>query len=475
MTGSSFVTSTDNKNFTENKRILVIGAGPVGIRFAEELYKYDPKAQVHIFSNEPYRPYNRVQLSAFLAGDVKRDDLDLDLPNHQQANFQFHIAAIRNIDRQQKLIVDVTGATHPYDKLIIATGARARLPNVEGNQLAGVYNFRNLKDAEHLYARMVRARHIVIAGGGLLGCESAKALRRFNTEVTLVQQGERLMDLQLDDPAAAKLQTRLEELGIRVITNNGVRHIHGDSRVSGVDIRSGEHIECDTVLFCAGIIPNIEVALEAKLKVGKGIMVSDQMQTSDPDIYAIGECCEHSGLTYGLVNPGFEQAAVAANHIAGQTASYHGSLVVSRLKVVGEQVCSIGEVADPMERPRQKVFSYKDEDDLLYRKVVINKGQLIGALALGEWPEMNRVQEAFASGRNIHWWQGLYFKYTGRLWFDKTSAKVSDWPEETIVCQCNNISRGDLSEAMQLPDCKTVACLQKQTKAGTVCGSCKPL
>jgi nitrite reductase (NADH) large subunit len=454
-------------------RIAVIGAGPAGIRFAEELYSVYPKANIQIFSNEPYRPYNRVQLSAFLAGDVDRDDLDVQLPEFAD-NINFTIAAIHHIDRQNRLIIDVNGQSYSYDKLVIATGARARTPNIAGADIAGVYSFRNLKDAEHLYARVLRARHIVIAGGGLLGCEAAKALRRYHTEVTLIQQDDRLMNIQLDDEAAKKVKSKLEALGVRVITNESVRAVHGETRVTGVDIRSGAHLECDTVLFCAGIIPNIELARNAKLTVSKGILVSDQMQTSDPDIYAIGECCEHAGLTYGLVNPGYEQAAVAAHHIAGEIAEYKGSLVVSRLKVVGEQVCSIGEVADLMDRPRQRVWTFNDESRGIYRKLVLNKGYFTGALAVGEWPEMNRVQEAFASERRIHWWQGLYFKFTGRVWFGKKASAVTDWPDETVVCQCNHVTRGNLSVAME-KGCETVACLQKQTKAGTVCGSCKPL
>jgi nitrite reductase (NADH) large subunit len=462
-----------NSSNNSSQRIVVIGAGPAGIRFAEELSQINPEVEIQIFSNEPYRPYNRVQLSAFLAGDIEREDLDIELPELSN-NITFTIAAIHHIDRDAKLITDVNGSIYPYDKLVIATGARARTPNIPGAEMTGVYSFRNLKDAEHLYARVLRARHIVIAGGGLLGCEAAKALRRYHTEVTLVQQDDRLMNLQLDEAAAEQLKQNLEDLGVRVITNDGVRVVHGDSRVTGVDIRSGEHLECDTVLFCAGILPNIELARQAKLTVSKGILVSDQMQTSDPDIYAIGECCEHAGLTYGLVNPGYEQAAVAAHHIAGETVEYKGSLVVSRLKVVGEQVCSIGDVAELIDRPRQKVWTFKDDANGIYRKLVVNKGHFTGALAVGEWPEMNRVQEAFVSNRHIYWWQGLYFKYTGKVWFGKKASAVTDWPEETVVCQCNHVTRGQLSVAVD-KGCETVACLQKQTKAGTVCGSCKPL
>jgi nitrite reductase (NADH) large subunit len=219
------------------QRIVVIGAGPAGIRFAEELSQINPDVEIHIFSNEPYRPYNRVQLSAFLAGDIEREDLDIELPN-LSTNISFEIAAIHHIERENKRIIDMNGNSYSYDKLVIATGARARTPNIPGAEMPGVYSFRNLKDAEHLYARVLRARHIVIAGGGLLGCEAAKALRRYNTDVTLVQQDDRLMNLQLDDTAAEQLKQNLEGLGVRVITNDGVRVVHGDSSVTGVDIRS---------------------------------------------------------------------------------------------------------------------------------------------------------------------------------------------------------------------------------------------
>lgn len=455
-------------------RVLVVGAGPVGVRFAQEMLNYQPDAQITLFGNEPYKPYNRVQLSAYLAGDVDRDDLDIELPMVAGQDLNFIVAAIHHIDTEARRITTSRGETYDYDKLVIATGARAHIPNVPGNELKGVYCFRKLADAESLYARVYSARHIVIVGGGLLGCEAAKALCRYNTQVTLVQQGERLLNKQLDDEAAAHLQQRIEELGIRVITQDGVRHIHGETHVTGVDIRSGEHIPCDTVLFCAGITPNIELARDAALRVTRGIVVSDTLQTSDPNVYAIGECCEHQGKTYGLVNPGFEQAAVAANHIAGESAIYPGSLSVSRLKVVGEQVCSIGEVVDLLKRGRQSELKFRDSKQGIYRKLVLHKGVLIGALGIGPWPEMNRVQEAFMANRRIALWQRGLFKLTGRLWLGDQSADVSTWPEHTIVCQCNGIERGRLSDAID-SGCATLAALQSQTKAGTVCGSCKPL
>jgi len=454
-------------------RVIVIGSGPVGMRFVQELFKRMPAAPVQLFGNEPFQPYNRVQLSALLAGEVRRDAIDIPLPELEKyPHFQFTIAAIRAIDPACKTVTDAHGNVHSYDKLVIATGARAHVPNIPGVKQTGVYTFRNLKDTESLYTRITRSRHSVVVGGGLLGLEAARGLHRFGTSVTLVQQGPRLMNRQLDGEAAGLLQAKVEALGIRVITDSGVREIRGEGRVTGVRTRAGEELDCDTVLLCAGIRPNVELALAAKLTVGTGIVVNDQLQTSDPDIFAIGECCEHRAKTYGLVNPGFEQAAVAAEVLAGGAASYAGSLAVSRLKVIGQAVCSMGEVADLPSRRLQKQITYRDAGE--YRKLVLLRNRVIGAVAFGDWQEMNRVQEAFQSGRRIYPWQRWLFRLGGRLWPDTEDANVASWPGNAVVCQCNGITKGQLETAVTGGACR-VQELQSCTGAGTVCGSCKPL
>lgn len=251
-------------------RVIVVGAGPVGIRFVESLYGYFPNAHVLVCSNEPYRPYNRVQLSAFLSGDISREELDIPLPDTDGRDFNFLVSTIDDINRTDKFVTTTEGHQYFYDKLVIATGAKAYTPTITGHHLTGVYTFRNLKDTEALYARVMRARHIVIVGGGLLGCESAKALLKNNTKITLIQQASHLMNRQLDEEAGGLLQQKLEELGIRVIVNDGVRHVEGDSRVVGIETRSKEYIECDTVLFCTGTSPNTKLALKAKLAVATG-------------------------------------------------------------------------------------------------------------------------------------------------------------------------------------------------------------
>ncbi|MFL0804216.1 MAG: FAD-dependent oxidoreductase [Agarilytica sp.] len=463
------------KESTTIKKTIVIGAGPVGIRFANELLKRQPDAEVAVFSNEPYQPYNRVQLSSLLAGSIDVDGITTKLPNKTtHPNFSHIISAIREIDHLEKNVIDISGARHDYDQLVIATGSRPHVPNIPGIDQTGVYTFRNLKDAEFLYSRVSSARHIVVVGGGLLGLEAAKALLRFNTTITLVQQGPRLMNRQLDDQAAKKLLQIVEGLNIRVITNSGVRKVLGEGRVTGVVTRDKETIECDTVLLCAGIKPNLEIARSSKIKVGRGILVDDHLKTSAEDVYAIGECCEHRGTTYGLVNPGYEQAAILADFLVTNKTHYIGSLEISRLKVLGVTICSMGDVSDLDKRPFQNEFQYRNKAEGVYRKIVTYKGHIIGAVGFGEWEESRRIQEAYQHQRRIWPWQALLFLLSGRLFSGGQEDDISTWPKTAIVCQCNSISQGALTQEIS-SGASSLEALQNKTSAGTVCGSCKPL
>ena len=471
----SSVSYVDNAANDDPATVLVIGNGPVGIRFTQELLKRQAGISVTLFGNERVQPYNRVQLSALLAGEITREEIFTDLPSRQiYSGFNHIISEVKYINCEHKYIVDANNEKYFYQKLVIATGARPHIPNIPGIDQHGVYTFRNIKDADSLYARLSRARHIVVVGGGLLGIEASKALLKFNTKITLVQQAPRLMNKQLDFDAARVLQNSVASLGIDIITESGVRSIHGEGRVTGITTRAGETIICDTVLICAGIKPNMELAREAKIKVGRGIVVDDQLLTSDPDIFAIGECCEHRGLTYGLVNPGFEQAAIAAEMITRGNSQYLGSLEVSRLKVLGHSVCSMGEVTDLENRPRQMEIKYQSRKKNTYRKLVLNKGRLIGAVAIGEWQETRRIQEAYQNRRRIWPWQQMWFLLTGNVWNGKSDNAIAQWPGTTVICQCNNITQGELTQQISVGN-NTLEALKKCTGAGTVCGSCRPL
>ena len=464
-------TEANKPNVGYIPHIIVIGGGPVGVRFINELLKRQSQYKITLFGEEKVRPYNRVQLSSLLAGEVDVDSLQLELPTEGDL-FEYKQVKIDQIKPAVKRVIDVNGESYNFDKLIVATGARPHIPNITGIDQSGVYTFRNLRDAESIYARTSRAKHIVIVGGGLLGIETAKALQKNNTRITIIQQGQYLMNKQLDEKAAQLLEERLLELDINVITNSGVRFIEGNGRVTGVVLRNRELIECDTVLFCSGISPNMEIARSARLRVNRGIVVNQKMQTSNESIYAIGECCEFKDITYGIVSPGYEQAAVAAEAINNQDVNYYGSLLSSTLKVLDTPVRSFGEVVNYTKSPLDHEVSYSKKGS--YRKLVIQKDKLIGGVSVGEWDNYLPTLEAFQQGRKINFFRRLLFKFTGSIFFRAQSNNVSTWLNEAIVCQCNNLSKGQLVESLQT-QCQSVCDLKSKTKAGSVCGSCVPL
>ncbi len=449
--------------------VVVVGTGPAGIHLVQELLRLAPEQPVLIYGNEPWEPYNRVKLSSLLAGEVKESDLSNKLGAKDNLVARYNCAII-SIDPGHHTVTDQHGRVQPYAALVLATGSRPRIPDIPGLNKKGVFTFRDMADAQALMARKVRSRRTVVLGGGLLGLEAAKAMLRFHTEVCVVEHSNRLMFHQLDARAGGVLVDHINSLGIDVILENSVKEVLGDTQIEGVRLRDGRELACDTLIVAAGIISNHELALHGGLSVGRGIRVDDHMRTSDPDIFAIGECAEHDGTVYGLVAPGLEQAAVAARNLIGARARYHGSLSATTLKVVGLPVFSIGDVNDS----NRFVSEYCYRDPGGYRKLVMYRGQIQGAVAIGEWDELSRIQEAVIHQRTIWLWQLLRFLKRGVLWPERDDSSVVNWPAKAIVCNCTGVNRGQLSDAIKR-GCETYAQLSQVTGASTVCGSCKPL
>lgn len=468
-----------------NDPIIIIGTGPVGVRFVDELRKLDPDTPVILFGDEPWEAYNRVKLSHLLAGDVGLDQLSISQNITSDDNTQvYYHCRIQQIQPEHKRVVDAQGRTHSYQQLIIATGSSARLPDINGIHKTGVYTFRNLKDTQALLSRQSRSRHTVVIGGGLLGLEAAYAMRRMNTQVSVIDHNLYLMFHQLDEPAGQQLQAHMESLGIQVLTDNSVVEVVGDT-VTGVVLRDGQRLDCDTVIVAAGITANTQLALESGIAIGRGIKVDEHLQTSLPDIYAIGECAEHEAIVYGVVAPGYEQAAVLAHHLTNQKTGlladkhepvrYGGSITATRLKVAGTQVYSMG-TKDVDKTSGHRAYTYRDTAQNRYRKMIVHRGRLAGAVVLGDYAETQRLQDAVVQHRRVWLWQRRRWQRQGRLWKD-SGQKVSEWPADAIVCQCMGISRGQLTDCLQQTppgDC-TAQQLADTTGASTVCGTCKPL
>jgi nitrite reductase (NADH) large subunit len=452
---------------------VVVGSGPVGARAVQELVRSAPGVRIVWYGDEPWQPYNRVKLSSLLAGDVGWDELTTApvLSPAVECRFGMRVSAI---DREQRIVTDAGGRAQAYRALILATGSRAHVPNIPGVELPGVFTLRDLSDAQRLQARTVRARVCVVIGGGLLGLEAARAMRRYHTEVWVVEHSDRLMSRQLDREAAQMVCRQIEDMGIRVRAGEGVRGIVGNGAVAGVQMRDGSVMRCDTVILSTGIVPNIDLARQCGLAVGRGITVDDRMLSADPCICAVGECAEHRGTVHGLVAPGLEQAAVAANVLSGGSAQYEGSISATNLKVLGCKVFSIGvpERSGPADIARE--IAYRAPDGKTYRKLVVRQGRLTGAIGIGDWPERSRIQEAVRTERFVYPWQLWSLARVGRLWSEEDAADVALWPADATICNCTGVTKGTL-EIAQIHGCNTVESLCATTGAGTVCGSCRPL
>jgi nitrite reductase (NADH) large subunit len=453
--------------------VVIVGAGPVGIRAAQELHRRHADTPIVIYGDEPTEPYNRVRLSGFLVGELDWQALtrDLRLPVHPAIGTRYG-CAVTAIDREQRCIRDASGHVQPYSRLILATGSRPHVPDIPGITLRGVYAFRDERDAHALLARRVRSRKTIVLGGGLLGLEAARAMQRFNTEICVIEHYSRLMMRQLDDDAAGYLERNVRALGIDVVLGDSVKCVLGDGAVSGVQLRSGREIACDTIIVATGIVPNVALARAAGIHVNRGIRVNDALQTSDPAIYAVGECAEHRGLVYGIVAPGLEQAAVAAHTATGGNAVYAGSTLTTRLKILDLPVFSMGLVTAEAIPDFSRTITYRTKS--VYRKLVSHRGRLIGAIVIGDCPELNRLQEAITHRRRVWLWQVVRFVHTGLLWPEEELGSVAAWPATATVCNCTGVTCGTLRLAMA-EGCTTAEALAARTGASTVCGSCRPL
>lgn len=455
--------------------VVIVGTGPAGIRAAEEILKRKPGQSIVMFGEEPWEPYNRVRLSSLLSGELNQSEI-ANLPRvHEESALMMHYhSAVVSINTNMQLVLDEHGRRQRYSRLVIATGSRPHKPEIPGIHRKGVFTFRDMNDVQELLARRTRTRHTVVLGGGLLGLEAARAMQRMNTEVTIIEHAPHLMSRQLDESASELLREHVLSLGMQVILANGVTEILGDGEVQGIRLRNGREIQCDTVIVATGIRPAIDLARKARITVGRGVQVNDYMETSAENVYAIGECAEHRGKVIGLVAPGLEQAAVVAESITGGSAKFLGSASATRLKILDKEVFSMGEVTEESSLVSCNVYVYNKPEKGIYRKIVLRSGKLIGAIGIGEWQELQRIQEVINFKRRIMPWQSLRFMRSGNLWQEADGASVVDWPDSAVVCNCRGVKRGDLGAVMD-QGCDSVACLSRQTGASTVCGSCKPL
>jgi nitrite reductase (NADH) large subunit len=364
--------------------LVIVGNGMAAARLVDELARSAlGRYAIAVIGDEPRLAYNRVLLSSVLAGETASHELELKPASwwrDRGVTLKYGCVATEiDIGRRELKIAGEQSLT--FSRLVLATGSAPLRLSVPGADLAGVHTFRDSRDVDLLLTLAARKKRVVVVGGGLLGLEAAYGLAKAGAPVTLIHLMDRLMERQLDAPAAELLKTLVERRGIKVLLNANTARLHGETNVEGIELNDGRRIDADAVIFAAGIRPNTALAKDAGISVNRGIVVDDHLQTGVADIFALGECAEHRGICYGLVEPAYEQARVLAQHLAGGVAAYSGSVVATNLKVSGVSVFSAGDfiAADGAE-----TIVLNDARRGAYKKLVIADGRLTGAVLVGE-------------------------------------------------------------------------------------------
>jgi nitrite reductase (NADH) large subunit len=364
--------------------LVIVGNGMAAARLVDELSNTAlGRYAVAVIGDEPRLAYNRVLLSSVLSGETQSHDIELKPAawwRDRGVTLKYGCRATEiDVGRRELKIANEESIS--FSRLVLATGSTALRLNLPGADLAGVHTFRDTRDVDLLLTLAAQKKRVVVVGGGLLGLEAAYGLAKAGAPVTLIHLMDRLMERQLDAPAGELLKSLVERKGIRILLNANTARIHGETRVESVELTDGSRLDADAVIFAAGIRPNISLAREAGIPVNRGVVVDDHLQTGVPNVFALGECAEHRGTCYGLVEPAYEQAHVLARHLAGASAAYHGSVVSTNLKVSGVGVFSAG---DFMGSEGSESIVLSDFRHGTYRKLVIAEGRLTGAVLVGE-------------------------------------------------------------------------------------------
>ena len=380
------------------QRLVVIGNGMAGMRTVEELLSAAPeKYDITVFGAEPYGNYNRIMLSSVLCGEKTIEDIVI---NDRQWYVDNGIClyagkdkSVVRIDRVNRKVYAQDGTSAAYDRLLIATGSKPVVPAIPGNDLEGVISFRDIFDVNRMLTYSRSHNKAVVLGGGLLGLEAANGLVLRGMDVTVIHNNEVLLNRQMDRQAGEMLQKELEQRGLKFKMAAKTQQLIGDENghIKAVRFEDGSELECDLFIMAIGVRPNMALAQEAGVYCERGIVVNDTLQSYDPSIYAVGECIQHRGDTFGLVAPLFEQAKVCANHLSDHgVAEYITLPTATKLKVTGINLFSVG---DFMGDESSESIHFTDPALGIYKKLVIKANKLIGAVLYGDTVDGNWYQE----------------------------------------------------------------------------------
>ncbi|MGD9624817.1 MAG: nitrite reductase large subunit NirB [Arcobacter sp.] len=460
------------------EKLVVIGNGMSGLRTIEDLLELtNDKYNITIYGDEPYFNYNRIMLSYILSSEKTFEDTII---NHQTWYEQNNITLnkgdkVISINKEEKTITSASGKVESYDKLLIATGSLAFIPKTTGSNLKNVIAFRTKADVDTILETINKSKTAVVVGGGLLGLEAAYGIAKHGIKTVLVHRSSSILSQQLDSTGGKLLQKNLESYGIEFKLNTTVTQIDGKNEVEIVKFSDGSVVESNIVVFATGIIPNKSLAIEAGIEVNKGIVVNDFLQTSDENIFAIGECVEHKGNTYGLVAPLYEQAKVLAKHLAQvKTEGYNGSTLSTRLKISGVDLFSAG---DYLGDETTEDLILLDEKVGIYKKLVIYNNKIIGMVLYGDTADASWYLKLLKEETDIT-------ELRTKILFGKSALSgdsghggndINSMSDDEEVCGCNGVCKGDIVRAIKEKDLKSLSDVKSCTKAGASCGSCSGL
>ncbi|KNH02999.1 Nitrite reductase [NAD(P)H] large subunit [Qipengyuania citrea LAMA 915] len=459
------------------EKLVVIGAGMASGRVLEHLFEAGAPFEVTLFNAEPRGNYNRIMLSPVLSGEKAFEEI----VTHDDGWYAEHGVTCRfgekvvAIDRSRKVVVGEKGEV-PYDKLIIATGSAPFIIPLPGHDLPGVVAYRDLEDTNAMIAASSRpGAKAVVIGGGLLGLEAAAGLRLRGMDVTVLHLMGHLMERQLDEAAGYLLKKDLEKRGIEVLLKASTQRIEGDGKVERVVLEDGTVLDADIVCMAVGIRPAGQIGADAGLTCGKAITVDAQMRTSDPDIFAVGECVEFDGNLFGLVAPLYDQARVLAKTLLGEDDAFAMRELSTKLKVTGCDLFSAGDFADGEAR---EDIVFRDPARSIYKRLVIEDDRLIGAVMYGDTADGNWFFGLIKDQTDIEEMRdtliyGPAFQGGGAAGADPLAA-VAALPPEAEICGCNGVCKGQIVDAIGA-GADTLDTLRAQTKASASCGTCTGL
>jgi nitrite reductase (NADH) large subunit len=462
-------------------KLVMVGNGMAGVRTLEELLKIAPDLyDITVFGAEPHPNYNRILLSPVLAGEQTIDQIILNpLSWYDEQRIMLHTGKkVVRVDRAKRVVVADDGTEAPYDRLLLATGSNPFILPVPGKDLQGVISYRDIADTEAMIAASKQYKKAVVIGGGLLGLEAANGLMLRGMDVTVVHVMPWLMERQLDETAGKLLQQSLQARGIRFEIGAHTEALvpDRDGRVMAIRFKDGRELPADLVVMAVGIRPNTALAESAGLHVNRGIVVNDTLQTTtDPRIYAVGECAAHRGIAYGLVAPLFEQGKVCATHLAHfGIGRYTGSTTSTKLKVTGIDLFSAGNF---MGGDGHEEIVLNDPFGGVYKKLVINDDKLVGACLYGDTVDGSWYFKLMREGRKIA-------DIRDKLMFGENNigdvgheghSRAAAMADTDEVCGCNGVSKGSICKAIKDKGLFTLDEVRKHTKASASCGSCTGL